>query len=104
MKAIVFDVDDTIYEQQVVFDQACRDVFGELKGKKLILNKSLLSEEDISDFEVESDLKVYYNIPPVNDKKDNSNIILPLLEKLGYVKSVESEEPKRKNRLFDFFK
>ena len=79
-------------------------VFGELKGKKLILNKSLLSEEDISDFEVESDLKLYYNIPPVNDKKDNSNIILPLLEKLGYVKSVESEEPKRKNRLFDFFK
>ena len=79
-------------------------VFGKLKGKKLILNKSLLSEEDISDFEVESDLKVYYNIPPANDKKDNSNIILPLLEKLGYVKSVESEEPKRKNRLFDFFK
>lgn len=32
MKAIVFDVDDTIYDQQVVFDQACRDVFGELKG------------------------------------------------------------------------
>ena len=31
MKAIVFDVDDTIYDQQVVFDQACRDVFGELK-------------------------------------------------------------------------
>lgn len=24
MKAIVFDVDDTIYDQQVVFDQACR--------------------------------------------------------------------------------
>ena len=37
-------------------------------------------------------------------QKENSNIILPLLEKLGYVKSVESEEPKRKNRLFDFFK
>lgn len=31
MKAIVFDVDDTIYDQQVVFDQACRDVFGEIK-------------------------------------------------------------------------
>ena len=36
MKAIVFDVDDTIYDQQVVFDQACRDVFGELKGVSLV--------------------------------------------------------------------
>lgn len=78
-------------------------VFGELKDKKIILNKSLLEAKDISQFEVESNLKVYYNIPPVNDKKDNSNIILPLLEKLGYVKSVETEEPKRRG-LFDFFK
>ena len=102
MKAIVFDVDDTIYDQQVVFDQACRDVFGELKGKKLILNKSLLSEEDISDFEVESDLKVYYNIPPLNDKKDNSDILSPLLEKLGYIK--KSEETEKKKSIFDFLK
>ena len=36
MKAIVFDVDETIYDQQVVFDQACRDVFGELKGVSLV--------------------------------------------------------------------
>ncbi len=36
MKAILFDVDDTIYDQQVVFDQACRDVFGELKGVLLV--------------------------------------------------------------------
>lgn len=78
-------------------------VFGELKDKKVVLNKSLLDKDDISSFEVESNLKVYYNIPPVNDKKDNSTIILPLLEKLGYIKSVETESPK-KNRLFDFFK
>lgn len=44
-------------------------------------------------------------MPPLNDKKDNSNIILPLLEKLGYVKAVETEEEKtKKNRLFDWFK
>ena len=80
-------------------------VFGELKGKKVVLNKSLLNKSEIADFEVESDLKVYYNIPPLNDKKDNSNIILPLLEKLGYVKAVENEEEKpKRNRLFDFFK
>lgn len=78
-------------------------VFGELKDKKIILNKSLLEAKDISEFEVESELEVYYNIPPVNDKKDNSTIILPLLEKLGYVKSIETEQPKRRG-LFDLFK
>lgn len=36
MKAILFDVDDTIYDQQVVFDQACREVFGELKDVSLV--------------------------------------------------------------------
>lgn len=79
-------------------------VFGELRSKKVVLNKSLLNEEEVSDFEVESNLKVYYNMPPLNDKKDNSNIILPLLEKLGYVKGVETEEEKpRRNRLFSLF-
>lgn len=79
-------------------------VFGELRSKKVVLNKSLLNEEEVSDFEVESNLKVYYNMPPLNDKKDNSSIILPLLEKLGYVKGVETEEEKpRRNRLFSLF-
>lgn len=36
MKAILFDVDDTIYDQQVVFDQTCREVFGELKDVSLV--------------------------------------------------------------------
>ena len=31
MKAILFDVDDTLYDQQEIFARACRDVFGELK-------------------------------------------------------------------------
>lgn len=75
----------------------------ELRDKKVVLNKCMLSKSDISNFEVESKLKVYYHIPPVNDKRDNSDVILPLLEKLGYVKSVETDTPKRK-KLFDFFK
>lgn len=31
MKAIVFDVDDTVYDQQEIFAKACRDAFGELR-------------------------------------------------------------------------
>lgn len=78
--------------------------FDELKNKDLILNKSLLSDSEIADFEVETGLKVYYNIPPLNDKKDVSENLLPLLEKLGYVKVAAEEEKTKKNRLFNFFK
>lgn len=79
--------------------------FSELKGKKIILNKSLLDKDEIATFEVETGLKVLYNIPPMNDKKDNSSILLPLLEKIGYIKAVETEEePKKKKSIFDLFK
>lgn len=74
----------------------------DIKGKKVVLNKSLLSESEIADFEVETKIKVYYNIPPLNDKKDNSDILSPLLEKLGYIK--KSEETEKKKSIFDFLK
>ena len=83
-------------------------VFKELSGKKIILNKSLLSKKDITNFEVETGLKVYYTIPPLNDKEDCSNILLPLLEKLGYVKELEKEVEEdnhsNKRSIFDLFK
>lgn len=74
----------------------------DIKGQKVVLNKSLLSESEIADFEVETKIKVYYNIPPLNDKKDNSDILSPLLEKLGYIK--KSEETEKKKSIFDFLK
>lgn len=75
-------------------------VLNDIKGKKVVLNKSLLSESEIADFEVETKIKVYYNIPPLNDKKDNSDVLLPLLVKLGYIK----EESAKKKSIFDFLK
>lgn len=77
-------------------------IINDIKGKKVVLNKSLLSESEIADFEVETRIKVYYNIPPLNGKKDNSDILSPLLEKLGYIK--KSEEKEKKKSIFDFLK
>lgn len=77
-------------------------IINDIKGKKVVLNKSLLSESEIADFEVETRIKVYYNIPPLNDKKDNSDVLSPLLEKLGYIK--KSEETEKKKSIFDFLK
>lgn len=78
-------------------------IFQDLNRQKVVLNKSLLTESDIADFEIESKIKIYYNIPPLNDKKDNKEILLPLLEKLGYIKVAKEETKKRKN-LFNLFK
>ena len=84
------------------------NIFKELVGKKVILNKSLLNDNDIANFEVETDVKVYYNIVPLNDKKDTSDIMLPLLEKLGYVKVEHTDEDydnnSNKKGLFGLFK
>ena len=85
------------------------NVFKELSGKKIILNQSLLNDKDIANFEVESGLNVYHNIVPINDKEDCSDVLLPLLEKLGYVKAVHDERDEvssnsSKRSIFDIFK
>lgn len=60
-----------------------RQVFEKLMGKKVILNKSLLEKKDIVSFEFETNSKVFYNIPPLDDKQDNNEQLLPLIEKLN---------------------
>lgn len=77
-------------------------LINDIKGKMVVLNKSVLSKSEQADFEVEPGIKVFYNIPPLNDKKDNSDILLPLLEKLGYIKKEEEQE--KKKSIFDFLK
>lgn len=82
-----------------------RNIFNTLKYEKVVLNKVKLSNSDIADFEAESGIKVFYNLPSLNDKEDCSSILLPLLEKLGYVKEAPSngdEEPK--NNFLKIFK
>lgn len=76
-------------------------VFDKVKNKKIVLNKSLLDTKDILDFEFESNSKVYYALPPMDDKKDNSNVLLPFLDRLGFVKRVEKHND---NKIFGLFK
>ena len=84
------------------------NIFKELDGKKIILNKSLLNDNDIVNFEVESGVPIYYNLKPLNDKEDCSSEILPLLEKLGYVKAVVNTEDENidssKKSIFSLFR
>lgn len=78
-----------------------RRVFEELRGKKLILNKSLLTNSDIMDFEYEGKTKVFYNIPPLNDRVRN-DVLSDFLSKLGLLNKTEEKEDSGK--IFGLFK
>lgn len=56
----------------------------DLEEKRVVLNRSLLSASDVGDFEYESRLKVFYNMPPINDRSTNIVEVNKLLIKLGF--------------------
>ena len=60
------------------------NIFEELVGKKVIINKSILSEKDVQDFGRESGIVPFYNIPYVDDKQNDITVINSLLEALGF--------------------
>ncbi len=80
-----------------------RKAFEKMKDKKLLLNRSVLSEMDVRDFEYESRSKVYFNIPYLDDKLDHHAILDELLIKMGFVR-LESSESEKGNKLFNIFK
>ena len=51
-----------------------KNIFNQLVGKKIILNKSLLTGKDINDFEYEAKTKVFYNVPPLDERRKNQEI------------------------------
>ena len=57
--------------------------FKDLASKNLVLNKSLLNNKDVMDFEYESRLKVMFNMPPLNDRDKNIPEVNELLKKMG---------------------
>ena len=63
-----------------------REVFLKFNDERIVLNMSFFNEKDIKDFEFEAGIKVFYNIPPLNDRVNNSKIIMPMLEKIGLFK------------------
>lgn len=61
-------------------------VFEKLKGKKIVLNRSILSSGDVSEFERESGSKVFFNMPNIDDKVDNNKVIKEFLLSLGFTR------------------
>jgi len=74
-----------------------------LKNKNVVLNKSVLSSKDVLDFEYESRLKVFYNIPPLNDREQDIIALNKFLVKLGFSKQKITEETEKKNKILGLF-
>ncbi len=55
-----------------------------LRDKKIILNKSVIDNKDVADFEYESKLNVFYNLPCLDDRKLDNEELNKLLNKLGF--------------------
>lgn len=70
-----------------------------IKDKKIVLNKSLLTVSDVKEFEYEAKVKMFYNIPPLDERKDHQMVLDSFLEKLDVFRESGS-----KSGLFNIFK
>lgn len=98
---ILYLVEPSMYKINRLVMQK-RTAFSELKGKKIILNKSMLNEKDTAIFAKEAGISVYFNLPSLNDRALNP-ILDELLDKLGVVES-ENKNTGTKKGLFNLFK
>jgi len=79
-----------------------REAFLKLKDKKIILNKSVLNNKDINDFEHEAKAQVFFSIPYIDDKKEHEQVLDDFLVALGFSRLNSTNS--NKNKLFNIFK
>lgn len=78
-------------------------IFNKLKSKKIVLNRSVLTSKDVSDFESESNSKIFFNIPNLDDKKDYQKVLEDFLIELEFKRFKPTSGGKSKN-IFNIFK
>ena len=67
-----------------------KDALMKIKDKKIVLNKSLLSVSDVKEFEYEAKVKMFYNIPPLDERKNSQMVLETFLEKMDIFKSAST--------------
>lgn len=76
-------------------------IFTKLVDKKVILNQSLLLNSDVFDFEKEAGIKVFYNMPPLDERKRNG-VVADFLSRLGLLES--DKKNNGSGRIFGLFR
>ena len=64
---------------------ANRKIFERLAGKKIIINKNVLSDKDIKELEYEAKFKTFFVLPSLNEREDNSEKLQDLLSRIGII-------------------
>lgn len=72
------------------------------KKQKIVLNKSLLTVSDVKEFEFEAKTDIFYNIPPLDERKEHQMVLDSFLGKLK-INSGNSEES-NSGGIFSLFK
>lgn len=80
-----------------------KNIFNDLNGKKIILNKSLLSDKDVNDFETEANTKILYNVPPLDERRKNDKIV-SLIDIVGLNNTGDTNSKKSDGRIFGLFR
>lgn len=82
---VLFLIEPTIIKLQKLMILNANALQG-LKDKKIILNKSLLDNNEVANFEYEARINVFYNLVPLNERSKNLKELNKLLYKLGFKK------------------
>ncbi len=59
-----------------------RDIFDTLKNENVVLNKCCLNREDVATFEYETKLRLFYTLPPIDDRKVDSPELMKFIGKM----------------------
>lgn len=60
-----------------------RKIFEKLAGRKVVIAQSILSDNDVREFEYEANIKTFFVLPPLDERSKNSEVLQTLLNKLG---------------------
>ena len=78
-------------------------IFEELSGEKIILNRTNMDAAQVSEFEVETKIKIFSVISNFRDNLDRVVSVDRLLYKLGYTKCFEDKEEYKEVKKKGFF-
>ena len=90
--AIIYLVEPSTLKLNKMIDRH-RTLLDKLRNERVMLNNSLLSNKDVNDLEYESGLRFFYNMPPLNDRKNNE-IIVDFLGRINLVQRPSGNEDK----------
>ncbi|MBE6158945.1 MAG: hypothetical protein E7159_03890 [Firmicutes bacterium] len=81
-----------------------RLVLEKMKSYQVVLNKSLLNDKDVEEFEYESRCKTFANLPYLDDKQEDNKDIKTFLYKMGFDKLIPEGLEKKTVKWFGIVK